>query len=227
MAFNAAPLKQSVSRIGPWTGLRFFNSGQFARVCANLARENDPVWPKPDEILKAYKLVWPCAVRVVILGQDPYPQPGRATGLAFAVPNGQMPSRGSLPNIFQELRCDPGIPRTPPRDPEANSELTGWACQGVFLLNTILTVPEDQPGGHGSIGWSPLLSQTLRLLAPRTDIVWLLCGYRATQRVRRICLRGSVIETGHPSRKSNSNLPHPFSAINARLQGPPINWWNT
>lgn len=166
MAFNAAPLQQSVSRIGPWAGLRFFNSGQFAKVCANLTGETDPVWPKPGEILRAYELVPPCRVRVVILGQDPYSQPGRATGLAFAVPNGRMPSRGSLPNMFQELRSDPRIRRATQRDPEDNCELTGWARQGVLLLNTILTVPEDRSGGHGSIGWSPLISQTIQLLAP-------------------------------------------------------------
>lgn len=227
MTFDAALLEQSVNRIGPWADLPFFSNGQFARVCARLESENWPVWPAPGDVLRAYEFVPPCAVRVVVLGQDPYPQPGRATGLAFAVPNGQTPPRGSLPNIFEELRSDPRIPRMTTRDPAANSELTGWARQGVLLLNTILTVPEDQPGGHGSIGWSPLLSQTLRLLAPRPDIAWLLCGYRAKRRVGRMCLHGGVIATGHPSRKRRSVVRHPFSEINACLQGAPIDWWRT
>ena len=253
---NVAPLQQSLTRIVAWRNLPFFKNGQFNEVCRELAQERRRVFPTACNILRAYELVQPSDVRVVILGQDPYPQlacatksvvsprravgsgqdpypqPPRATGLAFAVRVGCMPQQGSLLNIFDKVRKDPGIPSAPLHCLAAHSDLTGWARQGVLLLNTALTVPENTPGGHGGIGWSPLISQTLRCLAPRSDIAWLLCGYRAKQRVSRLSLRGLVICTGHPSRKhlfaaARSNgraVPHPFSCINGYLNNRSIDW---
>ena len=228
---NVTPLRQSLARIGAWRNLAFFSNGQFDKVCRNLKGTTCPVYPAAGNILRAYELVQPCKVRVVILGQDPYHQPGRATGLAFAVLVGQMPVKGSLPNIFCKVLNDPGIPASP-RYLEAHCNLTGWARQGVLLLNTALTVPANAPGGHRTIGWSPLITQTLESLAPRSDIAWLLCGYRAKQRVGRLSLQGLVVRTGHPSRshlfdRATSNgraVPHPFSYINGYLSNRPIDW---
>ena len=229
---SVAPLRQSPTRIGAWRNLPFFNNHQFNNVCQKFAQETRPVFPTAGNILRAYEMVQPCDVRVVILGQDPYPQQDRATGLAFAVPVGQMPRRGSLPNIFKRVLNDPRIPTVSWHYLATHCCLTGWARQGVLLLNTALTVPLDTPGGHGGIGWSPLISQTLRLLAPRSDIAWLLCGYRAKRRVSRLSMQGLVIKTGHPSRNhlfadalSNGRaVPHPFSFINGHLNNRSIQW---
>lgn len=229
---NATPLRRSVRNIGDWRHLPFFSNGQFDDVCQKLAQQTRPVFPTAGNILRAYASVRPCDVRVVILGQDPYPQACRATGLAFAISVGQMPLRGSLPNIFARVLNDPGIPTVPSNYLNAHCDLTGWAQQGVLLLNTALTVPLNAPGKHGRIGWSPLISQTLGCLAPRSDIAWLLCGFRAKERVRRLSIQGLVIKTGHPSRNhlfaaaisNRGAVRHPFSFINRHLNNPPIQW---
>ena len=226
---NVTPLQQSVTRIGQWAHLPFFRNGQFAKVCRKLTAETRPVWPPAGRIFRAFELVPPGKVRVVILGQDPYPQPGRAVGLAFAVPRGKMPAKGSLPNIFEKVRNDPGIRRTRPYNVARNCDLAGWARQGVLLLNTALTVPENKPGGHGGIGWSPLITQVLRTLGPRPDVAWLLCGYRAKRRVRRgqVSQQALVLRTGHPSRMHLFNVQHPFSRINNFLGNRAIDWWKS
>ena len=224
---DTTALKKSVKTIGPWANLPFFHDDSFEGLCARLTDESRPVWPTAGKVLRAYQMVSPSAVRVVIIGQDPYPQPGRATGLAFAVPAGEMPQKGSLPNILAKVRTDPCIPRTTGNDPADNCELTGWAGQGVLLLNTALTVPEGTPGGHGGIGWTPLITQTLEELAPRPDVAWLLCGYQAKRRVKRHCLKGMVIKTDHPSRQQFFAVVHPFSGINEFLGERSIDWWRT
>ena len=210
-------LKDSVNGIGAWADLPFFDNGQFCRVRRRLLAETRPVLPAAEDVFKAFALVEPCDVRVVILGQDPYPQPDRATGLAFAVPVGSMPERGSLANIFDKLQEDPSLRRPTTCDLTNNCDLTGWAEQGVLLLNTVLTVPENKTDGHRGIGWRPLINQALQLLAPRDDIAWLLCGYRAKQRKPRNLPQEQVIATGHPSRKHLFDVCRPFSCINRFL----------
>ena len=223
---DVEPLKQSANNIGDWGCLPFFNNGQFDRVCQRLTEETRPVFPAAGRILRAYQLVQPSDVRVVILGQDPYPQPDRAVGLAFGVPVGEMPEKGSLPNMFRKLRDDPEFSRTAPEDLTEHCGLTGWANQGVLLLNTALTVPQYKPGGHGSIGWAPLITQTLRHLGPRPDIAWFLCGYKAKKREpSNRCPRALVIKTGHPSRAHLFDVRRPFSRINEFLGNRRIDWW--
>jgi uracil-DNA glycosylase len=117
-------------------------------------------------------------VRVVILGQDPYPTPGRATGLAFSFPPGQPP-RDSLRNILAELAADTGQTR-------ADGDLTGWARQGVLLLNTVLTVPPGQANGHKGWGWEALAAQVLSATAADGPRAFLLWGAPA-QRLRPAC----------------------------------------
>ena len=228
LELDVTPLKQSVGNIGAWADLRFFSNGQFDKVCRGLTEERRPVWPEAARILRAFELVQPRDVRVVLLGQDPYPQPNRAVGLVFAVPAGQMPPRGSLPNIRDKLCADPGVDNANQVDFNCVCNLEGWARQGVLLLNTALTVPEGQRGGHGGIGWSPLITQTLQRLAPRSDIAWFLCGYKAKRRVpRNLCPLALVIRTGHPSRKHLFDACRPFSRINDFLGDRRIDWWQS
>ncbi len=102
--------------------------------------------PPPERIFAALALTPPEAVRVVILGQDPYPQPGKADGLAFSIPEAFGPRRrDSLAAILAEVGHDIG--------PRARTDLSDWARQGVLLLNTALTVPEGRAGGHARLGW--------------------------------------------------------------------------
>src|SRR5690606_219567 len=106
-------------------------------------------------------------VRVVILGQDPYHTPGRATGLAFSFPPGQPP-RDSLRNILAELATDTGAIKP-------DGDLSAWAEQGVLLLNPVLTVPIGQAQGHKSLGWQALTQEILAATAsdgPRAFVLW-------------------------------------------------------
>ena len=129
-----------------------------------------------------------------------------------------MPNTGSLPNLFAKLRCDPGIPGARDADLEAGCALTGWAAQGVLLLNCCLTVPEGAPDGHRGVGWTWLVQQILWHLAPRPDIAWLMCGSRPSGRVLRgLSDQALVLRTGHPSQLVNFDVNRPFSRINEFL----------
>ena len=215
---NVTPLQQSVSSLGVWSSLPFFTGGQFAHVCQRLSQITHPVWPRAGAVFMALQRVQPCDVRVVMLGQDPYPQPGLATGLAFAVPIAQTSLPRSLSNILNEVRTNIGHVTT-------TSDLTWWARQGVLLLNSSLTVPAGQSGKHLGLGWSPLIRQVLACLAPRPDIAWFMCGYHAKQRLpAMVNPRALVITTGHPSRRHLFNANRPFSRINQFLGSQSINW---
>ncbi|MFN4158829.1 MAG: uracil-DNA glycosylase [Gemmobacter sp.] len=182
-----------------------------------------PPWqPAPDAIFRALALTPPEALRVVILGQDPYPTPGRATGLAFAFPPG-TPPRDSLRNILRELHDDLGIDRP-------DGDLTGWAEQGVLLLNTALTVPVGQAGGHMRLGWAPLVAQVLARTADARPLAWLLWGDRAQALARPDPARHLVLPSAHPSPLSAYRGflgSRPFSAVNRWLAArgeAPIDW---
>ena len=117
------------------------------RVEAAYAR--GAVFPPQGELFAAFRLTPPERVRAVILGQDPYHEPGQAHGLAFSVRAGvKLPP--SLRNIFRELESDCGVP------PRASGDLTGWAEQGVFLLNTVLSVESGRANSHANYGWQTL-----------------------------------------------------------------------
>jgi uracil-DNA glycosylase len=162
-------------------------------------------------------------VRAVILGQDPYPTPGRATGLAFAFPSG-APPRDSLRNILDELAADRGVRR-------ADGDLSGWARQGVLLLNAVLTVPLGAPGGHRGWGWETLVAEVLTEAAAR-PCAFVLWGGPA-QRLARPYLtdpRHLVIASPHPSPLSAHRGflgSRPFGRLDAWMaaQGEaPIDW---
>lgn len=204
-----------------WADLPFFAT-QWPALWDRLA--NSPAWqPAPDHIFRALAACPPGAARVVILGQDPYPTPGRATGLAFAFPPGEAP-RDSLRNILAELRADTGIMRP-------DGDLTGWAAQGVLLLNTVLTVPLGQPGGHAGWGWEVLVRQVLDRAATARPLAYLLWGAQAQKLAGRPDpARHLVLTSPHPSPLSAHRGflgSRPFSGVNRWLAArseSPVDW---
>jgi uracil-DNA glycosylase len=204
-----------------WADLPFFAS-HWPALWDRLATA--PAWqPTPDRIFRALAACPPGAARVVILGQDPYPTPGRATGLAFAFPPGDPP-RDSLRNILAELHADTGITRP-------DGDLSGWAAQGVLLLNAVLTVPVGQPGGHAGWGWEVLVHQVLDRAAAARPLAFLLWG-RPAQRLAGTPdpARHLVLTSPHPSPLSAHRGffgSRPFSAVNRWLAArgdAPIDW---
>jgi len=164
----------------------------------------------PPQPLRALELTPPDAVRVVILGQDPYHGRGQAEGLAFSVaPGVRLPP--SLQNIFKEMQRDLGTPF--PAMPEPGGSLVKWAKNGVLLLNTGLTVEEGQPASHAGKGWEALTDAVIRHVAegPR-PVVFMLWGAHAQSKRAFIPQdRGHLILTSnHPSPLSALRPPVPF-----------------
>lgn len=159
----------------------------------------------PPEPLRALALTPLAAVRVVILGQDPYHGPGQAEGLAFSVaPGVKMPP--SLRNIFKELQRDLGVAAP------SGGSLTRWAEQGVLLLNTCLTVEDGLPASHADRGWEVLTDAIIRLCgevgSPKVFLLW---GAHAQKKAHLIdASRHKVLMANHPSPLSASRPPVPF-----------------
>lgn len=181
-----------------------------------------PDWqPQPDRLFRALHLTPPDTVRVVILGQDPYPTPGRATGLAFAFPKAETP-KDSLRNILKELDNDLGLHR-------AHGDLSGWAGQGVLLLNTLLSVPDGHPEGHRGWGWEVLTAQVLARVATRPT-AFVLWGARAQAAITPDPDVHLVLKAPHPSPLSAHRGffgSRPFSAIDRWLVARgerPVDW---
>lgn len=204
-----------------WASLPFFRR-DWPELWNRLTQMPD--WqPRPEAIFRALALTPRPAVRVVILGQDPYHTAGRATGLAFSFPPDEPP-RDSLRNILTEVRTDTG-------QAPSSGDLSGWARQGVLLLNTVLTVPLGRAHGHKGLGWERLVGQILSATAADGPRAFLLWGGPA----RKICAKlprdGHLfIETAHPSPLSAYRGffgSRPFSAVNRWLathDAPPIDW---
>jgi uracil-DNA glycosylase len=207
-----------------WAHLRFF-ARDWPRIEAALAQESRTILPPKEQRFQALELTPPDAVKVIILGQDPYPTPGHAHGLAFSVTQGTTPLPRSLNNIFKELQADLGV--TP-----QNGDLRGWAKQGVLLLNTALTVPSGDAGAHAGLGWQHLTEEVLHEVS-RRPTAFILWG-RHAQRLRGHIRPGPhiVIESVHPSPLSARRGffgSRPFSRVNAWLEGcgkDPIDWGN-
>lgn len=205
-----------------WAHLPFFRE-DWPALAAALAAETRPTFPAPERIFRALALVPPERARVLILGQDPYPTAGNADGLAFSVPEGR-PLPASLRNIFAEMADDLGA--RPP-----SGDLSGWARQGVLLLNTALTVPEGDPGGHDGLGWHRLVAQVLAELAPR-PLAFLLWGRPAQALAAPFADRARhlVVASAHPSplaARRGFFGSRPFSAVNRWLAArgeAPIDW---
>jgi uracil-DNA glycosylase len=209
-------------RLGPWAELPFFTR-DWPRIETALRAEKRAVFPPENEIFAALEHNAPGAVRVVILGQDPYPTADHAHGYAFSATEDTRPLPKSLANIFRELRSDlGGAPGT--------ADLRFWADQGVLLLNTTLTVPQGEPRGHASLGWQNLTAQVLDRLSdrPRAYILWGDSAQKAA-----LSVDGMVnlkLEGPHPSPLSAHRGffgSRPFSRVNDWLQArgeTPINW---
>ncbi len=159
----------------------------------------------PGAVLRALELTPFDAVRVVILGQDPYHGVGRAEGLAFSVPAGQrIPP--SLRNIQAELQRDLGLV------PPGHGHLGGWARQGVLLLNSALTVESGAPGSHANRGWEALTVKLLNALAhdplPKVFLLWGAAAQRWAPDPAAIA--HAVLRSNHPSPLSARRAPVPF-----------------
>jgi uracil-DNA glycosylase len=170
--------------------------------------------PSGENVLRAFKQPF-ADVRVLIVGQDPYPTPGNPVGLSFSVAPDVRRLPPSLVNIFTEYSADLGYPRP------ANGDLTPWAERGVLLLNRVLTVQPGRPGSHRGKGWEQVTEQAIRALAAReAPLVAILWGRDARTLVPML---GGVpcIESAHPSPNSAHNGffgSHPFSRANHLLE---------
>ena len=152
------------------------------------------IYPSMHDIFNALKYTSHSDTRVVILGQDPYHGPGQAHGLCFSVKEG-VPHPPSLQNIFKELKCELGI------EPPESGELTGWARQGVLLLNTTLTVRESSPQSHKGHGWEILTDKIISLINEKNEpVVFMLWGGNARAKKSLITNKSHLIlECAHPS----------------------------
>ena len=185
--------------------------------------DGDGVLPPPHRVLRAFAQP-PDAVRVLLLGQDPYPTPGHAVGLSFSVEPGTRPLPRSLGNVFRELVDDTGA--AAPTD----GDLTPWSHRGVLLLNRVLTVRPGRPGSHRGLGWEAVTDQAVRALVARgSPLVAVLWG-RDAQGIRPLLGRTPVVASAHPSPLSASRGffgSRPFSRTDALLaaQGAaPVDW---
>ncbi len=160
------------------------------------------IFPPSESRFRAFELTPPDAVKVVILGQDPYHGPGQAHGLAFSVPPGvRVPP--SLANIHKELAADLGLPR-PPKGHQPHGNLEQWARQGVLLLNAALSVAAGQAGSHLGQGWEHLTDAVLRAVAEGpASVVFMLWGAPAKAQAARTpaiaSSRHLVLTAPHPS----------------------------
>ena len=159
--------------------------------------KTETVYPPAEDIYMALKLTPFSDVKVVILGQDPYHEPGQAEGLAFSVREG-VPKPPSLVNIFKELEEDTGIVAG------ESGSLRPWAEQGVLLLNTVLTVRAHQAGSHRGAGWEQFTDRLIELLAARNlPMVFVLWGANAISKKDLIMEHGAgrhlIITAPHPS----------------------------
>ena len=199
----------------------------YQNIRAFLKKEysNYTIYPPMDKIFSAFKTTPYSAVKCVILGQDPYHEPGQAHGLSFSVGEGvELPP--SLQNIYKELKTDLGV------DNGKNGYLMGWAKQGVMLLNATLTVRRGQANSHKDCGWREFTDEVIRRLSAREKpMVFILWGSYARSKKALIDARKHcVIESAHPSPLSayaGFFGSRPFSRTNAFLESigeNPINW---
>ncbi|MET9552631.1 uracil-DNA glycosylase [Streptomyces sp. NPDC006645] len=194
--------------------------GDFLRAEIAAGRTYLPAGPN---VLRAFQQPFD-DVRVLIVGQDPYPTPGHAVGLSFSVAPEVRPVPGSLDNIFREMHADIGAPRP------SNGDLTPWTRQGVLLLNRALTTAPRKPAAHRGKGWEEVTEQAIRALVARNKpLVSILWG-RDARNLRPLLGQLPAIESSHPSPMSADRGffgSRPFSRANELLvqQGAqPVDW---
>jgi uracil-DNA glycosylase len=194
--------------------------GEFLRAELSAGHRYLPAGPN---VLRAFTFPLD-KVRVLIVGQDPYPTPGHAVGLSFSVAPDVRPLPRSLDNIFKEYRNDLGYP------PPSTGDLTPWCEQGVMLLNRVLTVRPGTPASHRGKGWEAVTECAIRaLVARRQPLVAVLWG-RDASTLKPMLEDTAVIESAHPSPLSASRGffgSKPFSRANELLSqrgAEPIDW---
>ncbi|MBC3178640.1 uracil-DNA glycosylase [Corynebacterium lujinxingii] len=185
-------------------------------------RGEDAYLPRGNDILRAFADPFE-DVRVLILGQDPYPTPGHPMGLAFSTQPGVAAPR-SLVNIYRELHDDLGVP------PRSDGDLSNWSKQGILLLNRVLTVRPGKPASHRGKGWEAVTQAAIEALVARdTPLVALLWG-RDAQTAAKFLGSTPRIESPHPSPLSASRGffgSRPFSRANEALEAQgakPVDW---
>ena len=178
-------------------------------------RLSKTIYPPAQDLFNAFKLTDFKDIKVVILGQDPYHGEKEAMGLSFSVRRG-VRTPPSLRNIFKELEDDLGTKRT-------DTDLSDWATQGVFLLNTVLTVEKDKANSHKDIGWEIFTDYVIRQISDKLEnVVFILWGRQARDKKALINeSRHYIIESAHPSPLSAYNGffgSKPFSKTNSYLK---------
>ena len=199
------------------------------RFLADDVAAGHQVLPSPSNVLRAFRQ--PLAdVKVLIVGQDPYPTPGHAVGLSFAVAPGTRPIPRSLANIYKELEADLGVPA------RVHGDLTAWTEQGVLLLNRVMSVRAGAAGSHRGKGWEKITTAAVTAVAgrqradgSRSPLVAVLWGKDA-ESVRPLLSGAAVVSSAHPSPLSASRGffgSRPFSQTNALLEqqgSPGVTW---
>jgi uracil-DNA glycosylase len=199
---------------------RIASMGDFLRTEVSAGRR---YLPAGENVLRAFQQPFH-QVRVLIVGQDPYPTPGHPVGLSFSVGPDVRPLPKSLINIFQEYSADLGYP------PPSNGDLSPWTERGVLLLNRALTVAPGRPNSHQGKGWEEVTEQAIRALAGRGEPLVAILWGRNARNLRPILDPVPCIESAHPSPMSAASGffgSRPFSRANAALvkQGAePIDW---
>lgn len=193
----------------------YFDTAKFKSLSDFIRSEylSKTVYPKPENIFKAFWLTPFSEVKVVILGQDPYHGAGQAHGLCFSVANGIKPPP-SLVNIYKELEADLGVKKD-----FTSGNLEDWARQGVFLVNAILTVVASTPASHQKLGWEDFTDEVIKTISQRKEhVVFILWGnYARAKRVLIDQTKHLVIEAPHPS---------PFSAYSGFFGSKPFSQVN-
>ena len=194
--------------------------GEFLRSEVAAGRQYLPAGPL---VLRAFERPL-SQVKVLVVGQDPYPTPGHPIGLSFAVDRHVRPVPRSLGNIYRELRTDIGI--VPPQ----HGDLTAWSDQGVLLLNRVLTVEPGRPASHRGKGWEPITEAAIRALVTRGGPLVAVLWGRDAQTLQPLLADTPVIASAHPSPMSADRGffgSKPFSAVNSLLVeqgGEPVDW---
>src|SRR5512139_2379432 len=179
--------------------------------------------PAGAHVLRAFQQPF-ADVRVLILGQDPYPTPGHPVGLSFSVAPDVRPLPGSLINIFREYTADLGHPEP------STGDLTPWTEQGVLLLNRALTVQPGKPASHRGKGWEEVTEQAIRALAARGGPLVAILWGRDARNLRPLLGRVPCIESAHPSPMSADRGffgSRPFSTASRLLEeqgAAPVDW---
>ena len=171
--------------------------------------------PAGDLVLRAFKQPLD-EVKVLIVGQDPYPTPGHPVGLSFSVAPAVRPLPRSLVNIFREYSADLGFPAP------ANGDLTPWTERGVLLLNRVLTVQPGNPGSHRGKGWEAVTEQAIKALAARPGPLVAILWGRDARNLAPLLSGVPLVESAHPSPMSADHGffgSRPFSRVNRLLDG--------